>query len=62
MTRFVDAQQMHRKHPKRFWAPEKELLDQIQAGDLVKVAVEFGDAEPGFFWITVTGKPQTGNV
>ena len=56
---FTDTQDMHQRHPRTFEVPTEEELEQIQAGDLVKVTVEFdspGDEPDGErFWVVVTG-------
>ena len=36
--KLIDAQAMHRKHPKTFWVPSKQQLDAVKVGDHVKVA------------------------
>lgn len=37
MYKFVDAQEMAKRHPNSFKAPSKEKLDSLKYGDLVKV-------------------------
>lgn len=57
---FVDAQAMRIEHPETFEAPSKEDLENIAAGDLVKVCVN--DER---FWTHVTdlkGEMVTGRV
>ena len=39
MTEFIDAQQMHKEHPKTFYAPSEEELSKIDIGTFVKVCV-----------------------
>ena len=47
----VNAAEMGRAHPKTFDYPPKEMLDQIQPGNLVKVS----DVElPERFWVRIT--------
>lgn len=45
---FVDAQEMHRKFPVTFKAPSPEELDELKAGDSVKISC---DKER--FWVTI---------
>ena len=49
MTRFTNAQEMHRLHPETFDAPSEADLAAIALGDSVKVATG-GER----FWVTVT--------
>jgi hypothetical protein len=46
---FVNAQEMHKLHPKTFEVPSNEELDNIKIGDIVKISI---DQER--FWIEVT--------
>lgn len=36
----VDAQQMNKKYPKRFWYASPEELDTLKIGDYVKVCID----------------------
>lgn len=60
MPRFVDAQAMHRKHPKTFEVPSAKVLSQLKPGDHVKVAaVEKTERGPSGmarerFWVLLT--------
>jgi len=45
---FVDAQEMHKKHPATFEVPSFEALSQIKMNDSVKVC-----ADKERFWVTV---------
>ncbi len=46
---FVDAQEMGKLHPDSFYAPSKDDLAKIKAGDFVKVSIA-GER----FWVKVT--------
>jgi len=37
MTKFIDAQQMHKDNPDTFWAPNQEELDALRPGQYVKI-------------------------
>jgi hypothetical protein len=39
-AQLVNAQEMGRKYPATFWAPDRRLLDTIRPGSLVVVATE----------------------
>lgn len=46
---FTDAQEMHRNHPKTFWAPTERDLQQLVVGDLIKVCIN----EEERFWAEI---------
>jgi uncharacterized protein YegJ (DUF2314 family) len=57
---FVNAQEMHKLHPKTFEVPSDEELNNIKIGDFVKICI-YGKLEPDFsdidnerFWVEVT--------
>lgn len=56
---FINAQQMHRKHPQTFYAPSPQELNALKVGDSVKVCT--ADER---FWVTLTqiGQTLTGTV
>ena len=45
----VDAQDMHRQYPKRFWYASEKQLDSLRIGDAVKVCID--DCER--VWLTI---------
>jgi hypothetical protein len=45
---FVDAQEMHKLHPRTFWAPSKAELAKVRDGSIVKVSIG-GER----FWVQV---------
>lgn len=53
---FIDAQEMHKKHPETFEAPTDDELSCIKAGDSVKVC-----RNNERFWVTIT-KVDCGNI
>lgn len=67
MTRFIDAQAMHRKHPKTFEVPSVASISALKPGDHVKIAaIVGGKGNPSAerFWVklTKTGKQLEGTV
>jgi hypothetical protein len=58
---FVDAQEMHRTHPKTFEVPTDEELNALKKGDEVKVCANNKER----FWVIITsidGDKITGTV
>lgn len=47
---FVDAQEMHKKHPQTFDAPSREDLTDLKLGDIVKMCAN----EKERFWTIIT--------
>jgi len=48
--KFVDAQKMHKNHPRKFEIPSKEAIKDIKKGDFVKIC---NGKER--FWVKVIG-------
>lgn len=57
MSRFVDAQAMHEKHPDTFAAPTREELDTLEIGGLVKICNNFER-----FWVKMTAIGGNGTL
>lgn len=55
---FLDGERMHARHPSTFEIPPKSMKDGLQAGDSVKIAVNWRQDGPGpageRFWVHVT--------
>lgn len=54
MDNFVNAQEMHQKHPDTFWAPSSEQLANLKPNDSIKVCYHPEDSMGERFWVTIS--------